>query len=196
MTDLRAVAASLPHMGSVYVGPVLEQLASEVPEGQAIAEVGCWLGAGTAWLALGAGRTPIHVYDRWRAKAREVQLAARFGVEIEEGQDTLPLVMATLRQFGASVRYRRGDIRRARWPGGDIGLYVDDASKGELVWRNSAAVFLPRVAVGGVAVLMDFHFRSEDPLAQVQYMNDRADRWSLIADRVGGTTCAIFRRMK
>lgn len=192
MTDLRAVASSLPHMGSVEVGPMLERLASEVLEGQAIAEVGCWLGAGTAWLALGAGRTPIHVYDRWRARPNEVRHAARFGVHIVEGQNTLPLVMETLRPFGASVRYRRGDIRRARWPGGEIGLYVDDASKAEAVWKRSAAVFLSRVAIGGVAVLMDFHFKE---LVQVRYMNERADRWRLIEDRVGGTTCAVFRRI-
>lgn len=184
-------------MGGVEIGSLLERLASEVPAGRAIVEVGCWLGAGTAHLALGArkSRAPIHVFDRWRARSAEVRHAARFGVGLTEGQNTLPMVMDSLRPFGVAIRFQRCDIRRARWRGGKIGLYVDDASKAERVWRHSASMFLSRVPVGGIAVLMDFHFRADDPLPQVRYMTERAGRWQMIEDRPGGTTAAVFRRI-
>lgn len=196
MTDLRDIAQALPGMGGVEIGVMLAHFAADVPRGQAIVEVGCWLGAGTAHLALGAGQTPIHVYDRWRAKENEVRHAASFGVSLSEGENTLPRVVETLRPFNANIRFHRGDIRKARWGGKAIGLYVDDASKAAKGWDHSAATFLPHVPVGGMAVLMDFHFRAEGrPLAQVAWMETRADQWERIADRVNGTTASVFRRI-
>ena len=186
-------STEIPSMGGTEIGPVLRRLASNVPSGQAIVEVGCWMGAGTAQLAMGARDNPIHVYDRWRARPAEVEQAALFGVTLTDGQNTLPLVMDALRPLRKAIRFHRGDIRRARWRGGKIGLYVDDASKAAKIWSRSAAMFLPRIPVGGVAVLMDFHFR--DDLAQRSYMFDRGDQWKMIDDRVGGTTAAVFRRI-
>lgn len=200
MSDLRAIAASLPSMGGVEIGPLLERLASEVPKDQTIVEVGCWLGAGTAHLALGAMKSaaPIHVYDRWRTHRNEVPKAARHGVDINEGQDTLPLVQAALRPFGVKIHWHRCDIRRARWLGSPIGLYVDDASKGAAAWKRASRTFLRCVAVGGVAALMDYHFHeTAGPgyLSQKRYMEARADRFEMIEDRPAGSTCAVFRRI-
>lgn len=180
----------IPSMGGTEIGPALEKYASEVPDGLPMVEVGCWLGAGTVHLAK-SGK-PVHVYDRFRANSSEVAKAAAFGVALEVGQDTLPLVKE--RVSNENVHFHKVDIRRARWKG-PIGLYVDDASKAPRMWKRSSMVFLSRVVVGGVAVLMDFHFDKHGPLAQVAYMESRTDEWRLIEDRVAGTSCAIFRRI-
>lgn len=198
--DLRELAASLPSLGGVEIGAFLERYASEVPKGQAIVEVGSWLGAGTAHLALGAvkSKAPIHVYDRFKAKAREVKRAAGFGVALTEGEDTMSRVMRSLRPFGADIAWHRCDIRKATWHGDPIGLYVDDASKLPKVWSRAAATFLPHIALGGVIVLMDYHFHEHaDPvyIAQVRYMESQKDRFALIEDRLADTVAAAFRRV-
>lgn len=198
--SLHRIAAALPGMGGVQIGPVLEQLASDVPEGQAIVEVGCWLGAGTAHLALGArdNGTSIHCFDRWKANLGEVRVAGRFGVALERGQDTLPRVRESLRPFGADINWHQGGLRKSSWHGQTIGLYVDDASKSPELWHHAAKTFIPHVPVGGFLVLMDFYFfetRGARYKAQYRWMATRGDRFKQVGDHVGGTSTAIFERV-
>lgn len=200
MISLEEHAASLPSMGGVQIGDTLRRYAAAVPKGQAIVEVGCWFGAGTAHLALGAMQSgaPIHVYDRWRTVATEVGKAARFGVMIEEGQDTLPIVRRSLDRYPVDIQYHKGDIRNARWSGVPIGLYVDDASKRFKVWAKSAANFLPHITVGGTLILMDFYLYEElggRYRVQRRFMDARKDQYEQIADHVSDTTAAVFRRV-
>lgn len=200
-TVLIEAANALPSMGGREIGPELRRLASSVLPGQSILEVGCWLGAGTAHLALGARASgaPIHVYDRFKASADEVDKARRLvGLDLEEGQDTLPLVQENLARFEANIHWHRGDLRRARWVGGPIGLWVDDASKLPKVWAKSVGTFLPHVPVGGHIVLMDYYFYEKAGRkyqCQENYMEHRARDFELISERPGGTTTAIFRRV-
>lgn len=200
VTDRFRTAWSLPSMGGREISPVLMTLAQEIPQGQAIVEVGCWLGAGTASLAIGSlsSGAPIHVYDRWRASAEEVKKAAAAGVTLQEGQDTLPLVRANLEPFGADITWHQGSLNKATWEGGPIGLYVDDASKSPELWHRATKTFLPYVPVGGVLVLMDYYFfekRGARYKAQYRWMATRGDRYEQIGDHVAGTTAAVFRRI-
>jgi hypothetical protein len=186
-------------MGGTEVGPWLRRWASECST--SIVEVGSWLGAGTAQLALGARESgaSIHVYDNWRATEEEVEKARRAGVELRRGQDTLPLVRANLELFDVDITFHQGDIRRSAWPGGPIGLYVDDAAKQPRTFRHVVSTFAPHWQDGCVVVLMDywyfrkggFRYRSQ----QVWAWWNRA-RLERLEDRIAGTSAAAFRVLR
>lgn len=209
VSDLRAYARTLPSQGGVEIGPILEQLAADVPPTAAIVEVGCWLGAGTAHLALGAKSSgvAIHVYDRWRATVAEIKKAKSYGIELRSLMDTLPMVRASLEPFDANIHYHQGDIRQAAWGTQPIGLYVDDATKVESLWLPAMRLFSPHfIPQKTHLVLMDYHFdekfgtapqypleQRENYAAQKRYMQQFADSFELVADRPGGTSTAVFR---
>ena len=52
MVDLNDIADGIPSMGGRRFGSLLRRLACDALSGTSIVEVGCWLGAGTAQLAL------------------------------------------------------------------------------------------------------------------------------------------------
>ena len=196
--DFRSYAKSFPSQGGAEIGDWLEAYATNVPKGATIVEAGCWLGAGTAALALGAleSGAPIHVYDRWCATSAEVEKAAAYGIELAYGQNTLARVQMALDCFAVDIYYHRGDLRQARWGGYPIGLYVDDATKIAPIWQRAMDIFRPHFIPGAVLVLMDFHFDEKGGwqyAAQKQYMAENAQSFEMIADRMGGTTAAAFR---
>ena len=146
------------------MGPLLRRVARDVPPDTSIVEVGCWLGAGTAQLALGlrvrqsAGRVRLHCYDRWQANVAEVEKAAHWGVVLSTGQDTLPHTRRTLEPFEVPVEFHQGDIMDARWEGGPISVYVDDASKKWRAFYHVLITFGPHWIPGKtVVVLMDYN---------------------------------------
>ena len=162
--DLDDVADGIPSMGGRKLGPVLRRAARAAPAGTAIVEVGCWLGAGTAQLALGvrdrehAGEVTLHCFDLWQAGLDERRKAARAGLRFTAFEDTLPHVRRTLEPFGVPIRFHQGDVLRARWNGEPISVYVDDLSKGLPLFCHSLATFGPSWIPGETKVLlMDFH---------------------------------------
>ena len=194
--DLEAYADSFPSMGGRKVGPWLREWAAGCTSN--IVEVGCWLGAGTAQLALGARRSgaPIHTYDRWKATRRETESAVRFAVELTPGQDTLPHVRERLEPFGADITYHKGQLLRARWSGEPIGLYVDDAAKRRIAWRHVLRTFAPYWQDRCIVVLMDFfHFEKKGRAYRSQYdhVHRHPDQFELLEQRLGGTSTAAFR---
>ena len=199
--ELRAYARTFPSQGGVEIGPWLEKYAAAVPPASLIVEVGCWLGAGTAFLALGAPDDAIiHVFDRWHATAEEVDKAAKFGVKLTEGQDTLAMVAERLAPFREDIQYHQGNIKTITWDEGPIALYVDDATKVAPLWERAMAVFKPHfVPRETILVLMDYHFDEKAPrepekyAAQKRYMAAYPKEFELIEDRMAGTTAAAFR---
>lgn len=204
--ELRAYARSFPSQGGVEIGPWLEKYASEVAPGSAIVEVGCWLGAGTAFLALGAmrSRAIVHTFDRWSATEEEVEKAAKFGVALKPFADTLPIVRAMLEKIPAAIYFHQGRIRETTWPDCPIGLYVDDATKVAPLWEHAMRVFRPHFIPGKtILVLMDYFFFEsmrkqgrenwERYRAQADYMQAHAAEFQMLESRIGGTTAAVFR---
>lgn len=164
-TDLYRMANRLPSMGGARIGPLLRRLAHGAPAGTSIVEVGSWLGAGTAQLALGVRErrctddVTIHCYDRWRADRTERTKAATFGVRLVPREDTLPRVRRALEPFGVPLRFHQGDIRLARWDGGPISVFVDDTSKTPDLFAQSLRTFGPSWIPGETTiVLMDYAF--------------------------------------
>lgn len=199
--DIAEYAATLPSQGGVEIGPWLDRLAQGVPEGAAIVELGCWLGGGTAHLALGSllSEAPVHTFDRWSATNQEVQKARRYGIALKENMDTLPLVQELLRPIPAAITYHRCNIKEVEWRGGRIGLFVDDATKVEPLWSHAMSVFKPHFIDGAMLVLMDYYFyesAGERYAAQKRYMADHAKEFTLIEERMAGTTAAVFRYRK
>lgn len=206
MDDLREYARTFPSQGGVEIGSWLERYAAEVPEGSSIVEFGCWLGAGTAWLALGATQSgaEIHVYDRFFCvNDEEKRKAAKFGIDLLVGEDTLLRVERSLERFSVRIHFHKGSIGKRSlpqslsWSGQPIGLYVDDASKTN--WETVIAKMKPRFIKGKtVLVLMDFYFREEygdtDRYAvQRRYMKAHASEYEFMEERMGGTSVAVFR---
>jgi len=197
---LRAYARTLPSQGGVEIGPWLEKYAAEVDPAQAIVEVGCWLGGGTAHLALGAMQSgaAIYTYDRFLCVNEEERgKAARFDVHFDIGANTLPWVYERLKPFAAAVHFHKGSFRKFTWHGQKIGLYVDDLTKVEELWLAAMAAFLPSFIPGKTHLfLQDYHFDEEAGpkyAAQKRYMAANPARFELLEDRLAGTTCALFR---
>ena len=163
--DLTLLAEQLPSMGRASMAPLLQRAAREAPSGTALVEVGCWLGACTAQLALGlrdrhaAGRVSVHCYDRWQANEAEVGKAADAGVTFSDGEDTLPYVRRTLEPFEAPITFHKGDITTAVWTGGPISVYIDDAAKKWPAFYHVLLTFGPHWIPGEtVLVLMDYDY--------------------------------------
>jgi hypothetical protein len=169
-------------MGAEKLAPWLTEYAQSVPSDRAIVEVGAWLGAGTRYLV--RENAPLYVYDGFQANHSEVEKAAKFGVKLEFGQDTLPWVQAHLPQ---GIHFIKGNLKQSRYNGPEIGLYVDDASKAPKLWRHSMETFEPYFVKGSVIMLMDYHF--PPCTAQRQY----ARKWQVMVEHIHGTSCAVFR---
>ena len=164
----------------------------DAPGGTSIVEVGCWLGAGTAQLALGLrerereGRVLLHCFDRWQAQSVEIVKAAQKGVSVSVLENTLPRVQRTLEPFEVPIQFHQGDLMHARWEGSPISVYVDDASKTLPLFYHSLATFAPFWIPGEtVILLMDFHLWEKTGVAthQCQQRFVEAGRW-----REGGGT--------
>lgn len=171
----------IAHMGAESIRDDLLRYSNNVPEGEAIVEVGSWLGAGTQYLAK-AGRE-LHVYDRWQASKQEVRKAARFGITLTEGQDTLPLVEVLVP--GDHVHFHKGLLSEATYSGPTIGLYVDDASKTH--WHRISRIFSPHFREGTVLMMMDYHY----PPCRV--IREAMQAHEMVEERLDDTSTAVFR---
>ena len=130
-----------------------------------IVEVGTWLGAGTAQLALGIrerarpSEVALHCYDRWQANRSEITKAAGCGVHLAFEEDTLPRVRRTLEPFGVPVEYHKGELLGVRWDGGPISVYVDDAAKMPEAFLHALRTFGPSWVPGTTRlVFMDYDY--------------------------------------
>ncbi|MBE0693795.1 MAG: hypothetical protein IH590_11925 [Aquamicrobium sp.] len=209
MAKLEAIAAAIPSMGGREIGPFLRELARAAPDRTAIVELGAWLGAGTAQLALGVAERgpdrplPIHAYDQWTAIPGEVSKAARkTGLKLEEGQDTLPHVKATLEPFPVPIWFHKGDLGRATWSGEKISIHVDDACKKPSLFFHALRTFGPSWVPGEtVVVLMDFHFwqkaKSKSYRCQKDFVEKYRDHFEPIErDYFAGNSWAAWRYVR
>ena len=193
-------ANKIPSMGGMEIGPVLRQFARKAQPNASIVEVGCWLGAGTAQLALGVleNQHPtginIHCYDRWTANEAEVEKASRWGLQLTDGEDLLPHTKRMLEPFNIPIDFHQGDIRTALWSGGPISIYVDDASKMSKLFYHSLGAFGPSWVPGEtILFLMDFYIWQKTGKAehrcQKEFIEDHPESF----DRIPNPDVAVFR---
>lgn len=180
----------IPRMHKDGFGSTLRKYARAVGPGNAIVEVGSWMGASAQFLAEAAGyMTELHLYDRWRANSSEVMKLKGWGVEAQIGEDLLPFCKKNVEGYGTPVHFHRGDIREAKYNGKmPIGLYVDDASKNNLekVLKNFEPYFVP----GCVLILCDYFYLPCE--RQRTYVENRQG-WELLARDEHDSNAAIWR---
>lgn len=208
--ELEAYAATIPSMGGTKLGPRLRKIIASLPDHTCIVEVGTWLGAGTAQLALGVlesnKQISIHCYDNWRATKIETQKAhekSNGALNIEAGQDTLPIVKHYLEPFSAvPIHFHKGNIINARWPEQQqIGLYIDDAAKKAHTFRHMLHTFGPHWVPGEtILVLMDYwYFQKKDDASfrfQHDWITQRPEHFSYAEERIEGGSTAILKYTK
>jgi len=152
---------TIPSMGGGRLGPRLKKWAEEAQRDTAIVELGTWLGAGTEHLAQGG--LPVHTYDIFEIRGNEVAKARPYGFTFVEGEDSLPFVQKALKRFD-NITYHKGEIEKARWKGGKISVYVDDACKYEPAFIAALKIFSPSWIPGEtVCVFMDFWWHLSRP---------------------------------
>jgi hypothetical protein len=208
-SNLEERASRIPSQGGTEIGPFLQKAAANAPDGTAIAEVGAWLGAGTAQLALGLGGRAnppvIHTYDVFEANTVQVQKAAAFGLELREGQDTLPVVRRLLEPFEPNIVYHKGDFRDERWNALPISVYVDDAAKTPKMFYHVLRTFGPYWMPGTTTVvLMDYMYwkrlQETDPESaeklkvQMNFIDAHRDCFDPVEDAGSAETSARFFR--
>lgn len=199
--ELAALALTIPEMGAHKLATVFRDSAARVEAGQAIVEVGAWLGASTAHLALGvlaAGQAvPIHVFDRWRVNPAQVEKARRFGLDLARDENSLPHFERNLAPFGVDVVPHQGEIEDASWRGGPIGLYIDDAAKGSAAFHRMLTIFAPHWVPGVTRlILSDFYYfeRTGDPDHRYQQRVVEAFPacFELVSDRPAGSVAIVL----
>ena len=200
--ELNGIADQIPSMGGNEIGSVLRDLARQAPADTSIVEVGAWLGAGTAQLALGvrerqrSSDVALHSYDRWRADSSEIAKAARFGVRLALREDTLPRVRRTLEPFGVPVEYHQGELLELGWKNGPISVYVDDASKTPETFIHALLTFGPSWIPGTTVIaFMDYDYWKDSGIAEHRCQQMFVESNSNCFERLErfGRSNAIFR---
>ncbi len=210
-SQIEDAVSRIPSMGGRQIGEHLRQLAAQTTMDSCIVEVGAWLGAGTAQLALGAKNAEpvpdIHVFDHFHASESEVTKAAAAGVELKKGQDTRSVVESHLANLDASIHLHKGRIEEIRWEHGPIGLYVDDASKDVADFNHILRAFGPSWIAGEtMLVLMDYGYWKKfahDPAMekrlriQTDFITSNDDYFEMVNERpIKGTSAAIIKYVK
>jgi hypothetical protein len=189
----------IPSMGGTEIGDFLRTEAARVKPDQCIVELGVFLGAGTVQLSQGADQqVPIFCYDRFEARNHEIEIAAKFGVGLTFGEDTLPRVQKTVSDD--RVFLHKGLIQDIKeFCGPKIGLFVDDVCKRKELFLHAMDLFSPWWIPGEtVVLLMDFWYftkKPNDPALKFQhdFMLEHAECFEPIQKRFFGLSCAAFR---
>jgi len=203
--EISDVVRAIPSMGGREIGRYLREWAASIPDGREIIELGVWLGAGTAQMALGVKRSGanviVHGYDRFRAGSSQVVKARIQGINLEQGQDTEPVVTGMMKAAGLLdyVAFTIGEIGDRPYLGWPIGMYVDDACKREQHFIRALRTFGPKWVAGEtIVVLMDYWYFERKPGVrglrfQHDWMSDHAGCFEVLNERMPGVSAAAFR---
>lgn len=142
-------------------GARLAFLASEVPEGQHIVEVGAYKGKSACFLARGSkagARVPVHSVDFWEASGQEFQRHfegyARFAEEEVFETYERQLSEARVKSMVEVHKGASADVA-ATW-GLPIGLLFVDADHHYDAVTADIAAWLPHLAEGGAVAFHDY----------------------------------------
>ncbi len=164
-------AMEIPSQGGTGIGGFLQEAAMHARENTNIIEIGTWLGAGTAQLALGALKKfnphtiQIHTYDKFTASQAEVEKAALKNTMLVAGEDTLPKVKKFLSGFDPLIQFHKINLMDIKYQEKKaISVYVDDAAKTPELFNHMIKTFSPYwIPEETVLVFMDFHHWRKSP---------------------------------
>lgn len=193
---------TIPSMGGTEIGPILRKYASRVPSGQAIVELGCWLGAGTRQLLDGVQQSGndvvVHSFDKFQVNKYQKKKAAEQGVALVDSHKQFQLNFVEEVRVGR-LRVQKTVIDQVKWGGPQIGLYVDDACKRQPAFDAAVKIFSPYWVPGQtILALMDFWYFLQVPGDDgLRYQHDWiSNRWSCfeVVEELDRSTCtAVFR---
>jgi hypothetical protein len=195
----------IPSMGGAALSKGLIKYTMKAPDHTAAVLLGTWLGADTLPLILGVEKSgkdiEVHSYDCFEIHGNEVDKAAKFGVELHEGQDTLPLVKEYLSGHDFVKTFlHKGEITNQTWMDRRISIYVDDACKYEKEFILVLKIFSPFWIPGEtIVILRDFYFYLQRPYDkglrfQKYFIQSQGDSFRFISGSKKLCT-AIFRYM-
>lgn len=172
--------AKVPTMLTSEEGRLLYWLARSPDLAElAAADLGCFAGGSTARIAAGleaAGKTGrVHAFDFFGIiDAQKEKFLYPVGIRPFRGDDLLPIARKFLAPFGARVALHRGDICKAKWEDGPIGLLFIDAAKTPDTADGIAAGFFPHLVPGtSIVVQQDYlHWRQPWVAAQMELFAD------------------------
>jgi len=187
---------NIPSMGGDRLKPFFDRVVVDLPENTAVVEVGTWLGAGTAQIASALRHSgldemiAIHCFDRWIASKSEALKASKAGLNMREGDDTLPLVKSMLSPLNSSIHFHKGDLIETEWDNGLISLYIDDAAKNPELFYHVLRTFGPSWIPGKtILILMDFYYwkkekgrKSRIHRCQQDFIEQYPDHFEIIKD--------------
>jgi hypothetical protein len=192
--DLAALR-SIPSMGGHRIAAYLYELGLQHQGRGEVVEVGSWLGASCAPIALGLktrGSTAgIHCFDRFSNSEEECERARKQGVNIDPGQDTTPIFLANVRPIYPNITAYKTKISRITWDGRPIEVYIDDASKKRASFVHVLRTFGPSFIPGlTTIVLMDFNLyrRKHHP----PHLRRTFEAQKQIVDRLGDHLREVF----
>jgi len=150
-------------MGGRRIGDFLKLQVLNARAGTKVVELGTWLGAGTEQLAKGLYVRPskdgikIHCFDKFEMSSEGSTKAAKQGVEIAPGGDTLRWVSRALSAYSGDLVFQKGMLdETTKWTGEPISVYVDDATKFPHRFTRCLKIFGPSWIPGQtVVILMD-----------------------------------------
>jgi len=168
---LEKKAVAIPSMGGRAIGSFLQQAVTNARGNTNVIEVGSWLGAGTAQLAIGAMKRSdpydikIHAYDRFEASKGEVKKAGMQGVTLFPGADTLPKVKELLSGFEEQIVFHKVSLENIVYTEKKpISVYVDDAAKTPDTFTHMLKIFSSYWIPGEtILVFMDFNYHLKCP---------------------------------
>lgn len=164
---MESIADSIPSMGGKELGPFFDKYISNMDNGLSVVEIGAWLGAGTAQMALalcrnGKSDSKMYIYDRFKITKSEREKAEKQGLKIKAGTDSLPYVKKTLAPFSKviSMSFKKTDAHKAKYKStAKIGLFViDTAKRGEqfdAVMKHFRKHFVPGKTI---CFFMDYYY--------------------------------------
>lgn len=202
----------IPAMTPTVVHRYLREIGSKWTGKGVAVELGSWLGATAVSLLEGlveAGYDrPFFAYDIWQANEEQVKKAADQGVEIEVGENLLPIFMQNVTKVypTSKIIANRGFISETirTYPKYPIEICLFDAPKREPVFSNAVNAlkpyWIPDVTVLG---LLDYYFykskqgeKRELFRAPVRFIEEHENNFEKIAEWPDKCSCVFFKYVK
>ena len=193
-------------IGGLFVAKQLMKYAMEARDGEAIIDIGSWLGSTIGFMLSVIEQygidVQIHSYDRWIADATFQKRAKDYhGIDFELNQDLLPVMMKNLSMFktdkviphqGRFTEQYYGDNRR-------IALIVDDICTYKVMTDHLFDTFEDYLIPGRTVIMMlDYYwYQTRMETCRVYQrdamkLNQDAGIFSFV-ERPEGSMCSVWK---
>lgn len=190
--------------GGKSIKNYLIEYARGVKSGQAIIDIGPYMGSTTAYLAIGVMQSghdvEINSFDKFimypdmRRKANDFN-----GIEFKDNECFIDLYKYNIKPFDEYVFVRKCDCLDIEWNGGEVGLLVDDISNGkdrtDHLFKTFSQSFIKNETF---IFLMDYYYHEsfKNKFRYCKYANDFMVKNSSVfqfVKRIEGSRTAIFK---